>query len=413
MTKALVSVIIPVYNTAHWLPACLDSILAQTVANMEVLCIDDCSTDPRCREIIGRYAEKDPRVVPVFLEKNQKQGHARNVGIGMARGDYLYMLDFDDMIRPDTLAVLTQMAEEEKLQTIFFDSTVAYDNPELERLYSGYQPVRKGVYPAETVPGRRLFEDFVRQGEWTAFVQRQFWNASYLRESGVLFPEHTEHEDEYFSICALLLAERAKYIRESFFVRRFREDSVMTKKISCTNVHGYLRNLLLLRRFAEEHSICSEAFEQEMCRIYNRFRYCYEQTENKEELADWFLATEEKDLYYFFLTSLKADQFLTPVRASVLETVRTRNVYIYGAGVIGQKLYRSLAGRGLSVAGFLVSDRKGNPDAIFGHRVRELKDVVFSSDDYVIIAMRPGFAAEAETELLGRDVPFTHDWEEK
>ena len=58
MSEVLVTVIIPVYNTAKWLPDCLDSVLRQTYGGLEVLCIDDCSTDPRCRRIIESHQEK-------------------------------------------------------------------------------------------------------------------------------------------------------------------------------------------------------------------------------------------------------------------------------------------------------------------------------------------------------------------
>ena len=158
----------------------------------------------------------------------------------------------------------------------------------LEKLYNSYQPVRQGVYPQGTVSGISLFEDFVRQREWTSFVQRQFWSAAFLRESGVRFPENMVHEDEYFSLCAAITAKKVRYVRKAFFIRRFREDSVMTKKVSATNVHGYLRNLIYLRRFAEKHGIRSEQFEKEMCRIYNRFCYCYDNTEDKDALDAWF-----------------------------------------------------------------------------------------------------------------------------
>ena len=412
MSEVLVTVIIPVYNTAKWLPDCLDSVLRQTYGGLEVLCIDDCSTDPRCRRIIEEYAGRDARVVPVFLEKNRKQGHARNLGMDMARGKYLYFLDSDDMVREDAFAFLTELAEKEALEAVFFDSSVIYEDAGLEKLYNSYQPVRQGVYPQGTVSGISLFEDFVRQREWTAFVQRQFWSAAFLRESGVRFPENMAHEDEYFSLCAAITAKKVRYVRKAFFIRRFRKDSVMTKKVSATNVHGYLRNLIYLRRFAEKHGIRSEQFEKEMCRIYNRFCYCYDNTEDKDALDAWFREKDERDVFNFFLLSRKAGRYVRPLNAELAETARQKNIYIYGAGFLGQAALRSLVNAGLSVAGFLVTDSRGNPEAISGHRVRALRDVSFSPDDYVIVAVRPGFRAEIEDALRARGVAFTHDWEE-
>ena len=90
------SVIIPVYNTEDYLEECLDSVLAQTQREIEVILVDDGSTDS-CPEIEHRYAERDPRV-RVIMQENQRQGAARNRGLEQARGKYVYFMDSDDLI---------------------------------------------------------------------------------------------------------------------------------------------------------------------------------------------------------------------------------------------------------------------------------------------------------------------------
>ena len=94
-----VSVLVPVYNTEKYLPACLDSVLDQSLRDLEIICVDDCSPD-RCGEIIDEYAARDARVKTIHLQENRRQGYGRNLGMNRATGKYLYFLDSDDTIVP-------------------------------------------------------------------------------------------------------------------------------------------------------------------------------------------------------------------------------------------------------------------------------------------------------------------------
>ncbi len=97
-TQPLVSIIVPIYNTERYLPACLDSIIAQTHQNLEIILIDDGSTD-HSDQIADSYAKKDSRI-KVTHQKNQGQSAARNLGLTMVKGEYVSFLDSDDEIKP-------------------------------------------------------------------------------------------------------------------------------------------------------------------------------------------------------------------------------------------------------------------------------------------------------------------------
>ena len=100
MTK--VSVLVAVYNTADYLPQCLDSLLAQTMTDIEVLCVDDGSTDAS-PAILQQYAEWDQRIKPTFLKENTGLAHARNVALRQATGEYVCFVDSDDWLATDAL----------------------------------------------------------------------------------------------------------------------------------------------------------------------------------------------------------------------------------------------------------------------------------------------------------------------
>ena len=95
----LISVIVPAYNIASWLSRCLDSILAQTHKNLEIIVIDDGSTDGTS-QIIDEYVKKDSRIVAIH-QKNTGLVAVRNIGIEIAQGDWIGFVDGDDAIDPD------------------------------------------------------------------------------------------------------------------------------------------------------------------------------------------------------------------------------------------------------------------------------------------------------------------------
>ena len=104
-----ISVIIPVYNVAPWLKECLDSVLNQTFRDMEIIIVDDGSTDSS-PEIIKEYAEKDNRIIAIRKE-NGGLGSARNVALKMAKGEYIAFVDSDDKIHPEVYTKLYEKAK--------------------------------------------------------------------------------------------------------------------------------------------------------------------------------------------------------------------------------------------------------------------------------------------------------------
>jgi len=97
-----ISLLVAVYNTAAYLPQCLDSLLSQTFKDIEVICVDDASTD-NSLALLHQYAEKDNRVKVFALKENSGQAHARNVGLSHATGDYIGFVDSDDWLSQDAL----------------------------------------------------------------------------------------------------------------------------------------------------------------------------------------------------------------------------------------------------------------------------------------------------------------------
>lgn len=119
-----VSVIIPVYNVEEYLKKCLDSVVNQTLKEIEIICIDDGSTDNSLK-ILKQYAKKDKRIT-VIKQKNLHAGVARNAGLAVAKGEYVHFLDSDDWIDADTYDKLYKIAKKHKCSFVKFKS-YSYD----------------------------------------------------------------------------------------------------------------------------------------------------------------------------------------------------------------------------------------------------------------------------------------------
>ncbi len=252
-----VSVIIPVYNAQQYLRDCLDSILQQTLTDLEVICIDDGSTD-NSREILNEYASKDTRV-SVYAQENAGQGTARNYGVDKAQGKYLHFVDCDDLLTPDALELLYERAEKDKLDVLYYKDKQFAHSPEYEEAAEQQNEQRKNFFGyLETnriYSGCEILAQMVEHKERQGGVCYQFFSSDFYRSRGLRFPEGIIHEDELVAFQCLVSAERAGYASQELYLRRLREASTMHAKTSFKNAYGYFVVYFKMLEFYETQSI--------------------------------------------------------------------------------------------------------------------------------------------------------------
>lgn len=176
---AMISVLVPVYNVEPYLSKCLDSILAQTYRDLEIILVDDGSTD-QSGQICDRYAEKDPRI-RAFHTENRGLAAARNLGLRKALGTYIGFVDSDDWIEPDMYECLRKTAKETNADAVECGYII-----EFAKTRKRYPSVNRTVCGMDAV-------DALIQGE----IREQVWNKLWKRHlfENASFPEGRNFED--------------------------------------------------------------------------------------------------------------------------------------------------------------------------------------------------------------------------
>lgn len=230
-----VSVVIPVYNTEKYVRAAVESIMRQTLKELEIILINDGSTD-QSADILAELACTDPRI-SIYPQANQGQSMARNAGIAQAKGAYIYFMDSDDLLEEDALELCYLRCEKDLLDFVFFDAENFYDGitnaPPL--IYKRTDKLTDQVYS-----GPRALEVQINRQVYTPSPCLSLIRLSFLEDHHLRFAPGIVHEDQLFTALLYLQAERTACIRRTFFQRRMRAGSIMTRKFSERNLVGYL-----------------------------------------------------------------------------------------------------------------------------------------------------------------------------
>lgn len=245
-----VSVIIPVYNTDAYLHETLDSICNQTLQELEIILINDGSTD-NSRHIIEEYAQRDERI-KYHTQSNQGQGVARNNGLKLASGEYIYFMDSDDILYTDTLRQCYEECEKEKLDFVTFDAETILETPHSSGSFCYDRKEKMGArktWKGIDLMRYELEHDIFYVVPWLCFIRRSF-----LAKHFTGFPAGIIHEDTILVMQIMLNAQCAGYISHPLFKRRVRLSSTMTTGFSMRNIEGYTMVCKQIRDWAQQHN---------------------------------------------------------------------------------------------------------------------------------------------------------------
>ena len=256
MTKIpSVSVIVPMYKVERYIKKCVDSILAQTFQDFEIILVDDASPDG-CVELCQKFYGDNEKVRLVRHEKNLGLGPARNTGMKHAVGKYIYFVDSDDLILPDALEKFFNVAERTNAQVVH--AAGRYELEQDEPL-----PVREenlkiewdrfdteGFLPNNVL--YRLEEHWKNYATWPmawlCFCRRDFLEKNRIKFLNII------SEDETFSFALLCVTERYYIMHEALYIYRKRSGSIMMTKSTETltkRINGMIPGSAYIKKFLE------------------------------------------------------------------------------------------------------------------------------------------------------------------
>lgn len=207
-----ISIVIPVYNTAKYLPQCLDSVINQTHTNLEIIVVNDGSTDDSL-QILKLYKERDPRII-VLNQKNQGQSVARNVGMQMVSSEYVLFIDSDDYIALDTCEFINKNSVEKKYDIVIFGRNRFWDDS--ERLVYDEVQINKCSYCS----GEEYLFEHIANDTFTASPCNKAFKKNILKEHSIMFEKGIIYEDLFFVFKALLFAHDVKLIEQPLYFYR-------------------------------------------------------------------------------------------------------------------------------------------------------------------------------------------------
>lgn len=271
-----VSVIVPVYNTAPWLRRCLDSICAQSYRNLEILCVNDGSTD-NSAEILAEYAARDARI-RVFTQENAGLSAARNTALMHATGEWIAGVDSDDYVAADVyekaVACIT-----EGVDAVFFGVQTVDEMGAVIPDPMGYFSL-----PTENMPFSERLALRLNVCFWS-----KLWRRSFIAEHGLCFPDGLVHEDEAFYYLAAPWLRKAAFSPSIGYFYVQRSGSIMH---STRSILALARKYVKIGEFVRER-IRPEHITYYFSMMWRLYKQCFQHAgrEERQELAAIFYSS--------------------------------------------------------------------------------------------------------------------------
>lgn len=424
MNTPFVSVIIPIFNTQRYLRECIDSIINQTLKNIEIICVNDGSTDSS-PAILDQYALEDNRI-HVIHKTNSGYGHTMNTGIAAARGEYIAFVESDDYIEPDMLETLCEIATREEVDMVKADFAHVYgegvdrykqvikiwwDKDEYNRvlnpyiftdIFSGCIANWAGIY-------RKSFIDKfgIKHNETpgASYQDVGFWFQVLTQADKIYLTDHVfymyrqdnpnasvKNKGKVYCIC-----EEYQFIYE--FLNKHPE--LYRRYINIYNYVRYANYMFTYNRIANEYKL----------EFLHRFQKDFLEAEEKKELDIDIFNNQEKQIIQLIMRDpngfyrLKQD---FPKHISNL-VKDFSNVIIFGAGMKGKEVMHGLMQSDAvdKLICFAVTENKANPPYVDGIPVREIEKLMaYKQDTAILVAVSDIYKDEVVQTLM--DNEFEH-----
>ena len=356
MNNVKVSVVVPVYNTSKYLRECLDSIIGQTLKDIEIICVNDGSTD-NSLDILREYEREDNRI-KIISKENSGYGHTMNVGFSVASGEYIGIVESDDYIQMDMMEKLYDVAKSKDVDFVKSDYYLFWgddDNRIIEKI---------SLVDMEKLYERKLgkidIKDLSRGciANWTGIYKRSFINNHMIRHNET---PGASYQDLGFFFQIIMFATCGYLLRENFYMyRQDNENSSINnkKKIYCNcDEYSFIKSILKSNQDLEEYNEVFQFFrfvgyKYNFLKIADEFRIEFlkiigqewdEDNKHGELILSYFMPWEKEEFYLMYENPEKYYEENTLFAKKLNDVVKSyKEIIIYGAGVKGTEVYNAL-----------------------------------------------------------------------
>lgn len=420
-----ISILVPVYNVEQYLEKCLDSVIRQTFADIEIICMDDGSSDAS-GDILDQYADKDERI-RVVHKKNSGYGNTMNQAIALAKGEYIGIVESDDYIADNMYEQLYQLAECYKVDFVKSDFYRMWTHEdETEELEYRALTEQENLYNRVLNPNEELETYYMEKFTWNALYRKSF-----LLENRVTYNETAgaSYQDNGFWFQTFYFAKRVMFVKEAFY--RYKQDNPNSSVNSNKKVYAMKKEYDFIRNFLlKQKGVNKKLFE--ICFYYRLDGYLYTLSmladSYKLELAN---IIKQECEFYEQLGEAIFNRF-PDYRMEIIQQLRKQPeayvscqnqensrirkmlkgyqyVIIYGAGNYGKRVYlkiNRIIEPGVTIE-FAVTDLNGKKSYCYSNMVKEIADFTNQRDNcIVIISIKKDTGAQKEMENLLEKLNF-------
>lgn len=386
-----ISVIIPIYNGEEYLEQCIQSVLNQTLKEIELVCVDDGSVD-NSAQIIQKYAEKDKRI-SLFRQKNQGPGPARNFALKQSRGKFVTFLDADDYyLDNDALEKMVKACEERKVFICASLRKILIKGIEVEEKL--FQETDKD----------KVIEYHNYQVDYD--YQSYLFHREFLLKNECFFPDYRRYEDPVFLVNALFKAQKFTVANTFLYVYRLAD---RCEQFNLKNTYDLLCGLIDNLTYAQKYQL-DILFKKTMLRLEQEYMWFIFKNFTPDDLRIPIKLLEANTIISEYTG--KINYVNKPLRTMLLYAsqyekkilLRIKNqgsVLIYGAGRYGKVFLKFLKKHNLSenVDCFIVTRKKNNPEEIENIPVIGIQDLPIKKKSMIYVTVGANLQEEIENIL--------------
>lgn len=374
----VVSIVVPVYNVYQYLDKCIKSLIEQTYWNIQIILVDDGSTDGSS-EICNKYAKIDTRII-VIHQNNAGSVYARKVGTEMATGKYILYVDSDDWIEKDRIEKLVCIASKQNTDMIYMDGIIKeYINSNILCLSN----VKEGLYTV-----KQIKEDIIKNivdlknfYKLNIRVNLCMWaiKKELIQKQNKIIDNQIVQGDDAISVCACLVVAKSVYVmcEPSYHYIQYRKTSITYRDSSLSNI------------------------EKELYCLWNNFKL--------------IAPKDEKEIYQVFIFLMNAIIAVTDYsiffrhKCDYLypysNVKKGSNIVIYGAGKLGYRIVEALAkNNDYNIIAWV--DQNTNRFAVRNYKIVGIDDIQKVEYDFILIAILDcNIVKTVKQTLLGKGIP--------